>query len=160
MTLYTELTTDPQALGYAPMIAAGNHAGLHERINRPEASRMLPRTRFITGRGVLAELGAVGALILEKLSVFGSIPQQGEAENLRLALKWAMKFAEQEGEGLDIGHPTTRGLLQICATTGVLTQGEATSLMSLAVFPTSRAFELFGRDIQLNEISEVLNHGG
>lgn len=160
MTLHTELTTDPQALGYAPLVAAGNHAGLHELINRAEASRMLPRSRFVTGRAVLAELGVTGAVILEKLSVFGATPQQGEAEGLRLAIKWAMKFADQEGEGLDIGHPTTRQLVQTCAAVGVLTEAEATALMALAVYPTSRAHELFGREVPLNEISEALNNGG
>jgi hypothetical protein len=160
MTLQNEITTDPHSIGYAPLVAAGNHAGIHELINRPEASRMLPRSRFVTGRAVLAELGVTGAVVLEKLSVFGATPQQVEAEGLRLAIKWAMKFADQEGEGLDIGHPTTRQLLQTCAAVGVLTEPEATALMALAVFPTSRAVELFGREVSVTEISEALSNGG
>ena len=158
--LRDELQQDPEQLGYAPLIAAGNMAGLAALLNETDPLRLMSRETFVTGRGVLADLGVSGAVILEKLSQFGATPQQDpQAEGLRLAVKWAMKFAEQEGEGIDIGHPNTRALMQTAAAVGVLTEGEATLLLNLAVLPVSRAVELLGCDVSVNEVTEAVNGG-
>lgn len=62
------------------------------------------KTRMVTARGIMASYGigpTQGALFLDKLeSLSANIP----------ALKWAMKFLQQE-TGLDVGEPATQLML-------------------------------------------------
>ena len=154
MDLRTELYEDPKKYGYKDFILRGDMAGLTATLNRLRADLVIPKTIFVTGRSVLADLGIVGAVTLEKLSVFGSIKQDDpQLEGVRLAVKWAMKFAEQEGEGIDIGHPNTQKLLTILEQIGVLSKEELDSFNGLAYSPSSRAYELFERDVTVTEVT-------
>jgi hypothetical protein len=81
-------------------------------------------SRFVTARAVLAECEN-GATILDKL----------EAASAQIsAVKWAMKFLQQEG-GIDVAHPRTLGMIDQLEAGGVLTQTEADELKGMAVQP-------------------------
>lgn len=86
--------------------------------------RNLVQPRFVTARTVLAECGANGAALLDKLDAAGSTNS---------AVKWAMVFLRQDS-GLDVGHPATQYLLQTLVP-DVLTQAEADQLKALAILP-------------------------
>lgn len=135
-TLRDELQADPLALGYAPYIPDAPGM-LVELLHARNFSA--PKTRMVSARTVLAEVQG-GELILDKLEALGeSIP----------AVKWAMRFMVGE-EGIDIGHPVTRGLLDQLAAGGALEQSEADALKAMANQPASRA-EVLG----LHRITEA-----
>lgn len=124
MTLQQELTTDPLNLGYQQYLphAPGTVADI---INAQNYS--MPKTKFVNARGILAQFGVQGAEILDKL-------ETAAASNS--AVKWAMRFITTDG--IDVGHPTCRSLLDQLVGT-VLTQQESDMLKNMAIQPASRA---------------------
>ena len=130
MSLQQELTTDPLGRGYQQYIP-DCPGTLTDMLNAPVYT--LPKTRFVNARGVLAAHGMVGAEILDKLET---------AAATNSAVKWAMRF--MAADGIDVGHPTTRALLDALVGT-VLTQAECDLLKDMAVQPASRA-EVLGLD--------------
>lgn len=136
--LKSEVTFDPTGRGYLAHLA--NAPGMVvQLLNEPVDEMNKPR--FITVRTMLAELGVAGAVIAEKLSQFAASAPSAipEVEGLRLATKWAMRFIDSDGEGLDIGHANTHTMIDGMAAIAVLTNGEAENLKSLAWQPASRA---------------------
>jgi hypothetical protein len=123
--LSDELTNDPLARGYAQYIP-DNPGMLAQMLTAPDYTMV--KTKFVTARGVLAEHGSAGATVLDKIDAAGSSDS---------AVKWAMKFVTSE-PGIDVGHPTTRSLLNGMVP-AVLTQAEADMLLDMAVQPASRA---------------------
>lgn len=126
--LAAEITNDPKGLGYAELLP-DQPGRVVDLLNAPAYS--LPKSRFVTARGVLAEVTG-GAAILDKLEQLGSVVPE---------VKWAMRFLVGE-QGIDVGHARTRGLLDALAQQGALTQDEADALKNLANQPASRADEL------------------
>lgn len=141
MTLQEELTTDPLNLGYQQYVpqAPGTIA---EIINAQNYS--LPKTKFINARGILAQFGIQGAEILDKLET---------ASNSNSAVKWAMRFITSDG--IDVGHPTCRTLLDQLVGT-VLTQQECDLLKNMAVQPASRADVLGLPYVSTNDVQTAL----
>ena len=134
MTLHDELINDPLGLGYAAM----TDGELEASLNAKTRTRIV--SRFVTARTILAEC-ADGPTILDKLEAAGTQVS---------AVKWAMRFLQQEG-GIDVGHPATLGMVEQLRGT-VLTSGEADQLAALPVQVCSRAEELnvsaIGADIR------------
>jgi hypothetical protein len=124
MSLQQELTTDPLGRGYQQFVP-DCPGTLCDMLNAMSYS--MPKTKFVTARGLLAEHGIAGAQILDKL-------EAAAASNS--AVKWAMKFIT--ADGIDVGHSTTRSLLDQLVGT-VLTQTECDLLKFMAVQPASRA---------------------
>ena len=102
------------------------------------------KTRMVTARGIMASYGigpTQGALFLDKLeSLSANIP----------ALKWAMKFLQQE-TGLDVGEPATQTMLTSLIGVGGITQAEVDGVKAMAIQPASRAEVLFGSDVIVTE---------
>lgn len=116
-----------QDAGALALLQAGDANGLREYLNGPGGS--VVRSRFITARTVLAEIGPDGAIILEKLeAVAPTVP----------AVKWAMRFITQDS-GIDIGHPGTQGMTDMLVAGGALTADEGAALKALALQPITRA---------------------
>lgn len=140
--IYNEIKTDPQGLGYSAFIPdQGGH--IVNLIN--DKTQKMVQSRFITDRTVMAEL-TDGFTILDKLDAAGT-------QDSRISR--AMKFMGQDG-GLDIGHPTTQGMINQLATAGVLLQTEADELNAMAQQPASRAEVLgFGYVSEL----DIINSG-
>lgn len=130
MSLQQELATDPLGRGYQQFIPDCPGI-LAEMLNA--RVYVLPKSRFVTARGVLAEYGTAGAEILDKLEA---------AAALNSVVKWAMRFMATDG--IDVGHATTRSMLDALVGT-VLTQAECDMLKNMAVQPASRA-EVLGLD--------------
>jgi hypothetical protein len=123
--LLDELTNDPLSRGYAQYIP-DNPGMLAVMLNAPDYSMV--KMRFVTARAVLAEHGAAGAAVLDKLDAAGANDS---------SVRWAMKFVTAD-PGIDIGHATTRTLLNGLVPT-VMSQQEADILLNMAIQPASRA---------------------
>ena len=125
--LGTELSTDPLRLGYAAFLP-NSPGSVVEILNA--YNRSIVKTQYMTARSILAALDD-GAAILDKI-------QGASASNS--TVKWAMQF--MLSDGIDVGHPRTRALLDQLAATGVILQAEADEVKALALQPGSRAEEL------------------
>lgn len=123
--LSDEINNDPLNRGYAQHIP-DSPGVISDMLNSIDYTMV--KTKFVTARGVLAEYGSAGAAVLDKIDAAGASDS---------AVKWAMKFVTSE-PGIDVGHPTTRSLLNGMVPT-VLTQAEADMLLNMAVQPASRA---------------------
>jgi len=121
------------------------------------------KTRFVTARGVLAEVGPAGAVALDKLEAFAAsaAPVDPLPASLHSAVKWAMRFITQNGpeSGIDVGHASTRSLLDAMVTIGVLTQVEVDAIKGMAAQPASRAEELFGVGTRVTEADVAASQG-
>lgn len=132
--LQNELRNDPLQLGYSALMP--DCPGLvAEKINTK--SRDIVRTRFVTARTILFELGAVqGAVVMDALQAASAgVP----------ALRWIlpmMTVHRGEESGVDIGAAETRGMVDQLAQAGVLTTEQAEALKGLAIQRSSRAEEL------------------
>lgn len=104
----------------AAMRAARDLTGLADALNAEPP--LVLRERYVTARTILAECEN-GADILDALVTAG--------ENVS-AVKWALTFLSQDS-GLDVGHPTTQGMIDQLAAGGVLSAEQAQSLKSLAL---------------------------
>lgn len=140
MDLKTYLTTDPDNLGFAPLILAGNDGEIAALINT-QGTKML-RTRIISARGVLSDYAggpAAAADVLDKLETLSaSVP----------AIRWVMTFLK--AEGVDIGHPATQGMLDQLAAGGALTKAEAKNLQALGFATCS-----WGEKAGLGNVSDI-----
>lgn len=125
--LKTELQTDPNAYGYAPLIAAGNMQGLADKLNQVRANISIPRPdvapeevlEAIRATDLRAATTAVQSAYMQSLLVL---------PNLRIL----------KGNGTD-----ARVLTNLM---DILTNGSAseTRLRALATRTGSRAEQLFG----------------
>lgn len=143
VALKTEITTDPLALGYADKSDADVAALLNDRTRG--RTRVVSPT-MVNARTIMARLGAAaGATILDKLDAAkaGSPP-----------IKWVFQFITQ-GEGIDVGHAETRAMLDQLVAATVLTSAERDGVKSLAVFPCSRAEELFGAAVDHIDVANA-----
>lgn len=148
LVLKTEITTDPMGLGYAPLVSAGDDAGVAALLNdRTRGFTRVVSPTMVNARGLLARLGAsVGASVLDKLDA---------AKASSPAIRWAFAFIVS-AEGIDVGHAETRAMLDQLASAGVLTAAEADAIKTLAVVQASRAEVLFGQPVSDRDVSIAL----
>jgi hypothetical protein len=164
--LKAELNTDPEKLGYAQLIAGGRHKDITALINRIDENRtaLVPES-FATVRTLVAKLGPGGAVTVKKLRAFAASPdpENPQVYALHATVQEMLPFISQgdpaRGDGVDLGDAGSRALFSALVGVGVITQEEAAAVLSIGTPPCSRAYELFGRDVSLNEISEALNNG-
>ena len=139
--LKQEIVDDPLSQGYSAFLPDST-GWVANMLNERKFQAF--KTRMVTARGIMASYGigpTQGALFLDKLeSLSANIP----------ALKWAMKFLQQE-TGLDVGEPATQIMLTSLIGVGGITQAEVDGVKAMAIQPASRAEVLFGSDIVVTE---------
>lgn len=139
--LKQEIVDDPLSQGYSAFLPDST-GWVANMLN--ERKFQAAKTRMVTARGIMASYGigpTQGALFLDKLeSLSANIP----------ALKWAMKFLQQE-TGIDVGEPATQIMLTSLIGVGGITQAEIDGVKAMAIQPASRAEVLFGSDIIVTE---------
>jgi hypothetical protein len=139
--LKQEIVDDPLSQGYSAFLP--DSTGWVANILNERKFQAF-KTRMVTARGIMASYGigpTQGALFLDKLeSLSANIP----------ALKWAMKFLQQE-TGLDVGEPATQIMLTSLIGVGGITQAEVDGVKAMAIQPASRAEVLFGSDVIVTE---------
>lgn len=139
--LQNEINNDPTGKGYANHLPH-SPGKVVELLN--SQTETMPKSRMITARGVMASYGigpVAGAMFLDKLEVLSaSVP----------ALKWAMKFLQQES-GIDIGEPATQQMLDSLVGVGGITANEVNGVKAMANMPASRFEILYGNNKQASE---------
>lgn len=121
-TLKELVMADEEMLAFWPQ-APGKVA---ELLNAPTTLGVRPC--MVNARTILATYGMEGAVILDRLEI---------ASGTNPAIRWALKFLQQE-TGLDVGHPTTQGMITALVGT-VLTEDQASKLRALALQKISKA---------------------
>lgn len=139
--LKQEIVDDPLSQGYSAFLPDST-GWVANMLN--ERKFQAAKTRMVTARGIMASYGigpTQGALFLDKLeSLSANIP----------ALKWAMKFLQQE-TGIDVGESATQIMLTSLIGVGGITQAEIDGVKAMAIQPASRAEVLFGSDVIVTE---------
>ena len=139
--LKQEIIDDPLSQGYSAFLPDST-GWVANMLN--ERKFQAAKTRMVTARGIMASYGigpTQGALFLDKLeSLSANIP----------ALKWAMKFLQQE-TGIDVGESATQIMLTSLIGVGGITQAEIDGVKAMAIQPASRAEVLFGSDVIVTE---------
>ena len=139
--LKQEIVNDPLSQGYSAFLPDST-GWVANMLN--ERKFQAVKNRMVTARGIMASYGigsTQGALFLDKLEALSAnIP----------ALKWAMKFLQQE-TGLDVGEPATQIMLTSLIGVGGITQAEVDGVKAMALQPASRAEVLFGSDVIVTE---------
>lgn len=139
--LKQEIVDDPLSQGYSAFLPDST-GWVANMLNERKFQAF--KTRMVTARGIMASYGigpTQGALFLDKLEALSAnIP----------ALKWAMKFLQQE-TGLDVGEPATQTMLTSLIGVGGITQAEVDGVKAMAIQPASRAEVLFGSDVIVTE---------
>lgn len=139
--LKDELMNDPLSQGYSTFLPDST-GWVANMLNTRKFQAI--KTRMVTARGIMASYGigpTQGALFLDKLEVLSTnVP----------ALKWAMKFLQQE-TGIDVGEPATQLMLTSLIGVGGITQAEVDGVNAMALQPASRAEVLFGNDVIVTE---------
>ena len=133
--LRTELQTDPAALGYAPLVAAGSDGAVADLLNRANRSGRRPVSvrdllRWAAKTGVLADI--VGA------SQSAVMPKGARAVALA-----ALKLLERL-DTLDLDDLDIRAMLDALVAAGVMTAVQRDDLLTLGNATVSRAEQLFG----------------
>lgn len=143
--LKAEIETGPLAADLAPFVVAGNDGQVAAILNDKRYTGL--SARIVNARTIMAEYPAgpaAAATLLDKLdSLSASVP----------AVKWAMGFVR--ADGIDVGHPSTQGMLDQLAAGGLITTAEATNLKQMGVVPKSRA-EILGTTIDIQQIATAL----
>ena len=139
--LKQEIVDDPLSQGYSAFLPDST-GWVANMLNERKFQAF--KTRMVTARGIMASYGigpTQGALFLDKLeSLSANVP----------ALKWAMKFLQQE-TGIDVGEPATQIMLTSLIGVGGITQAEVDGVKAMAIQPASRAEVLFGSDVIVTE---------
>lgn len=125
------------ALASQPQTPDGAYA-IAEVLNGPGGTA--PRERFVSARTVLAEVGPAGAATLDKLQAFTDGPKPGNpaVAPIHAAARWTIRYV-MSSDGIDVGHPRTREMLDAMAQAGIVAQSEADSLKALALQPQTVA---------------------
>lgn len=128
--LIAELTNDPLSRGYSAMTAAQVVASL----------RTANRTQLVPDSNYTAK------------GLFGLIPDPADAETFMVGLEAAaesnpvveraLKWLEPAQGGIDVGHPTTRAMLDSLVTAGAITSQSAALVKAAGERLVSRAVEL------------------
>jgi hypothetical protein len=143
MILRNELLTDPLGRGYASKLP--HSPGIvADMMNAPLYS--MPKEKFVSARGLLAAHGFAGAAILDKL--------EAAAPSVSM-IKWALSFLKTDS-GIDVGHASTRALIDQLVVGGVLTVSDAELIKNMAIQPASRAEILGIKYVQEADIRAAL----
>ena len=139
--LQNEINNDPTGQGYSTYLP-DSPGKVVELLNTQ--SHYMVKPRMITARGIISSYGigpVAGAAFLDKLeNLTGSIP----------ALKWAMKFLQQDA-GIDIGDGATQQMLDSLVGVGGITSTEVDGIKNIANQPASRFEILYGAGKQVKE---------
>lgn len=130
------LATEEQA-ALAPLVAARNDVAIAALLS---VGRVRIESRMLSERGVLSALGSQdGDAMLTALEGITSpesmpVPLRSNYGAIRRAVSWL------KGDGVDVGDPLTRGLLDALAATGVIQAASAVAVKRLAERPDPLPF--------------------
>lgn len=152
MTTPTQLKAEIDAKAaadpaFAAMLAIRDDNGMADALS---VGRTKLVETMLTERGVMAALGIVdGETTLAALEAFAaSTPSDPQLAAVHPGIKRMLGWLKTTG--VDVGNTLTQSLLDLLATTGVLTASAVATLKALAVVSAP---------VSANEISEAIDHG-
>jgi hypothetical protein len=127
--LHTEITADPQLIGYAAILATGSDAGIAVSINALSSARI--------NRGVVTTEVFLSDFGIQVVAIFSDATLSA---NFAPVIKML-----QLARTIDYGHPVVQGALRnmVLANVAGLTQSHVDAIITR---PASRAEVLFGAD--------------
>jgi hypothetical protein len=147
MTLHDELSKDPQALGYAPLLAAGSANGVADLLNAPRYDALgkvgiTPLLEWIAAYGVMARLRAAAT---------GENAQVASIAEVALML-----VSNPNIPALDLSRPRVQQMLGALTQAGVIPQEAHAELLALATVRVSRAQQLGFGTVTADDISRAM----
>lgn len=147
--------TPEELTALAPLVAARNDVAIASLLS---AGRVRIESRMLSERGVLSALGSeAGDAMLTALEGITSpdslpVPLRSNYGAIRRAVSWL------KGDGVDVGDPLTRGLLDALAATGVIQAASAVAVKRLAEQPNPLPFGAVSD--ALNKAQGLMTLGG
>lgn len=146
--LNAEITTGPMAAELAPFVAAGNDARVAAILN--------DKTRFTKTQRVT--LKDMVRYLLDNGVWLGIIDKAADTAP-SAAKSSARVFLEVQKmgfiESLDMGKPSSQGMLSALVSAGTMTAAHQTALTAMGVVPASRA-EVLGATIDIQQIATAM----
>lgn len=137
--------TDDELAALAPLVAVRNDVATAALLS---VGRVRIEARMLSERGVLSALGSEAGdkmlTALEGITSADSLPAplRSNYGAIRRAVSWL------KGDGVDVGDPLTRGLLDALAATGVIQAASAAAVKRLAERPDA---------VAVSPVSDALN---
>lgn len=120
---------------FAAMVAARDDTGIAAALS---AGRKRHIPRLVTERGVVSALGPVeGEAALVALEAFSAttLADGHPLKAMHPGIKRTLSWLKPPADGVDIGDPLTRQLLETFGALGVLSQNAVTGLLALSEVP-------------------------
>lgn len=143
--LATEINSGPLGLGYAAYLpdAPGE---VCELINGETLTAH--QSRMISWRGLYSSYGLGRALAASVLAKIRAAADQDQA-------MYDVKMMIYTTEGMDIGDPEALEMIDDLQSSGLFTPQEADALKRLSLRPISRAKQLFGMAVTIDNLREA-----
>jgi hypothetical protein len=147
VTLHDELTTDPEGLGYADMLAAGSHNAVAAALNMaryPALSSVAitPLLEWMAAHGIMARLRAAAA---------GEDAQIASIAEVALLL-----VANPNIPALDLSRERVQTMLGALTQAGVIPEPAYQELLQLAAVQVSRAQQLGLGTVSADDVSRAV----
>ena len=149
------LDADPDALGLAALVAAGNHSGVTAAVNAPFGDPV---------PGVI-DIASVEALLHTQTHASGlpawvviedyAANAEGDA-GLRAACRMVVAVVQSKYQTIDFGLTAVQTILAGLVAGTLLTQAQADALAALSHTRPSSAVRRLGAAVTLNEVSKAL----
>lgn len=145
--LKTEITTGPLAAELAQFVAAGNDGQVAAILN----DKRFTKTQRVPLRDIVRYLldNGVWLTIVDKAADVAASQAKSAARVFLEVQK--MGFVES----LDMGKPSSQGMLSALVAAGTMTAAHQTALTNMGVVPASRA-EVLGATIDIPQIATAL----
>ena len=149
--LHTEIQTDPDALSYAPFVAAGAHNQVAALLNEPRypGPGMVPITTVLIWAakyGVLAKLRAA--------------TQSGSAELASIAEVGLLLVSNPNIPAVDLALPDVQQMFGVLVAAGVIAADERDELFAYSIVMRSRADVLGLGTVQAGDVAQALAEVG
>jgi hypothetical protein len=131
-SLKAELDNDPQHLGYAALLAAGDHVGVAALLNNPAGAGSAPLAVRRMAKNAFLLAVAPGAILASQ-------------KTLPIQARWSMvlQLVAATGGFVQLDAPQVQSLLTIAVADGVLSQNQVDAITRR---PGSRAEVVLGAD--------------
>jgi hypothetical protein len=148
--LYDELTNDPEALGYAAMLAAGSHNAIAAALNMARYPALgsvdiTPLLEWIAAHGIMARLRTAAS--------------GNDAALASIAEVALMLVSNPNIPALDLSRPRVQAMLGALYAGGVVTEAAYNELLSMAAVQVSRAAVLGLGTVTADDVSRTVVEG-
>lgn len=153
--LRAELMEDPEGIGYAASVASGADGDTATLINAPRAS-VLGSASLAKIQSLIQLQPAVGEAIKSvwvKAKEIAGTPEHPLKDACAEAVEL---FVSARYDALQLQHPRVQALLDAYVAGGLMTQDQANEVIALGLRTISRAEQLWGAPVGVEDIARAL----